>query len=157
MTALEAWLQEATRRLAKESAAQVRAEIADHYESSREASVAGGENPVVADRHALLSRGDPKAANRQYRRVLLTATEASILRMGSCEAALTHCRRRLKYSVIAVLIALFLVGRIMRADSVLFAAFVEMGGPDDRALACLFRNGTEDVVAVRRWCVAGGR
>ena len=40
MTALESWLQQATRHLSAESAAQVRTEIREHYESAREAALA---------------------------------------------------------------------------------------------------------------------
>lgn len=65
MTSLEQWLSDATRGLSPESAARVRAEIQQHYDSTREA---GGD--------ALAALGDPRAANRGYRRVLLTEQEA---------------------------------------------------------------------------------
>ena len=68
MTRLEQWLSDATRGLSAESAAQVRAEIEQHYDSAREA---GGD---AAD--AMRALGDPRAANRAYRKVLLTEQEA---------------------------------------------------------------------------------
>ncbi len=65
MTPIESWLAEATRGLSPESAARVRQEIQAHYDSSNEA----GEDGLEA-------LGDPRAANRSYRKVLLTETEA---------------------------------------------------------------------------------
>ncbi len=65
ITSLDQWLLDATRGLSPESAAQVRAEIEQHYDSAREA---GGD--------ALAELGDPRAANRAYRKVLLTEREA---------------------------------------------------------------------------------
>ena len=57
MTGLDIWLQQATRRLAKASAGQVRTEIREHYESAREVAMSGGANPVEADRLALAAPG----------------------------------------------------------------------------------------------------
>jgi hypothetical protein len=76
---LDRWLRQATRSLSNESAAQVRAEIQEHYESAREAAIIGGASPDEADRMALSVLGDAKIANTQYRRVLLTAFEAKML------------------------------------------------------------------------------
>jgi general stress protein YciG len=42
MTELDSWLKQATRHLSKESVAQVRTEIREHYESAREAAMSGG-------------------------------------------------------------------------------------------------------------------
>lgn len=84
--ALENWLGQATRQLAKKSADCVRAEIQEHFESSREEYIAGGATPDEADRLALNALGDARTANCQYRQVLLTASEARILRTGSTEA-----------------------------------------------------------------------
>ena len=69
MTPLEQWLSDATRDLSAESAAQVRAEIQEHYESACEAG-----------QDALAELGDPRAANRAYRKVLLTKREAWMAR-----------------------------------------------------------------------------
>jgi len=65
VTPLEQWLSDATRGLTAESGAQVRAEIQQHYDSACEA----GDD-------ALSALGDPRAANRAYRKVLLTEGEA---------------------------------------------------------------------------------
>ncbi|HWF07301.1 MAG TPA: hypothetical protein VG297_02500 [Bryobacteraceae bacterium] len=48
MTELDQWLETATRRLSAESAAQVRAEIGEHFEASREAAIAGGTSSAEA-------------------------------------------------------------------------------------------------------------
>jgi hypothetical protein len=69
---LERWLLIATAGLATESVEQVRTEITEHYLAALESE----QNPETA----LDSLGDPKAANRQYRRALLTAREAYLLR-----------------------------------------------------------------------------
>ena len=60
MTGLEIWLRQATRRLAKDSVAQVRTEITEHYESAREAAITSGATTEVADRLALNTLGDAK-------------------------------------------------------------------------------------------------
>jgi hypothetical protein len=86
MTALDTWLARATRQLSADSAAQVRAEIAQHYESSREDAIAAGATAGEADRQALAALGDAKAANCQYRRVLITRSEARLLRSSGREA-----------------------------------------------------------------------
>jgi hypothetical protein len=83
---LEGWLQQATRSLSKDSAAQVRSEIQEHYQSAREAAISGGASEDEASRVALAALGDAKTANKQYRRVLLTASEARLLREGNREA-----------------------------------------------------------------------
>jgi hypothetical protein len=67
MSPLEKWLSDATRGLSAESAVQVRAEIQEHYDSAREA----GDDAITA-------LGDPRAANRAYRKVLLTQQEAML-------------------------------------------------------------------------------
>ncbi len=67
MTPLEKWLSDATRGLSAESAAQVRTEIQQHYDSASDA----GDDAIAA-------LGDPRAANRAYRKVLLTEQEAML-------------------------------------------------------------------------------
>ena len=42
MTALDTWLKQTTRHLSRDSAAQVRAEIQEHYEAGRDAAISGG-------------------------------------------------------------------------------------------------------------------
>ena len=68
VTPLGQWLSDATRGLSAESAAQVRAEIQQHHDSACEA---GGDDADV-----MRALGDPRAANRAYRKVLLTEMEA---------------------------------------------------------------------------------
>ncbi|HWT66856.1 MAG TPA: hypothetical protein VN151_12140 [Terracidiphilus sp.] len=80
MTDLETWLKRATRSLSIDSAAQVRAEIEEHFAASREAAMRDGASGDEAGCQALAALGDAGAANRQYRRVLLTAREARYLR-----------------------------------------------------------------------------
>jgi len=80
MTGLEMWLKRATRWLSTDSAAQVCAEIQEHFAASREAAMSAGASEEEAERSALAALGDAGAANRQYRRVLLTAREARFLR-----------------------------------------------------------------------------
>lgn len=85
-TALETWLQQATRHLSKDSIAQVRSEIQEHYESTREASLSTGATTHEAERLAVTALGDAKIANCQYRNVLLTSADADMLREGDWEA-----------------------------------------------------------------------
>ena len=49
MTALETWLQTATRHLCQDSAVQVRTEIREHYESARESALGEGSSREEAD------------------------------------------------------------------------------------------------------------
>src|SRR5579863_1205898 len=80
---LEIWLKQATRHLSKDSTAQVRTEILEHYEAAREAATSAGSTSEAADRMAVTALGDPRIANRQYRRVLLTADEVRLLGEGN--------------------------------------------------------------------------
>ncbi len=128
MTGLESWLKEATRRLAAESAAQVRAEIREHYELARNASMNDAATADDAGGFALRALGDAKTANRQYRRVLVTSAEARMLRKGNLEARVVCSRRWLKRLVTAVPVAiagaaaaLFLNGHSAAGRDVLIA------------------------------------
>jgi hypothetical protein len=105
MTGLDDWLRQATRSLSRESAAQVRIEIQDHYESARDATAQAGASAEEADRRALAALGDAKTANCQYRHVLLTAAEARILRSGNWEAGLVCARPWLKWLMAGATIA----------------------------------------------------
>lgn len=105
MTALDTWLVRATRQLSADSAAQVRAEIEQHYESAREDAVRNGATVDEADRSAVSALGDPRAANSQYREALITRSEAKLLRSSACEARFftgTPVRKRLLILVPAV-------------------------------------------------------
>jgi hypothetical protein len=106
MTRLDGWLKHATKRLSQKSAAQVRTEIQEHYESAREAAMNAGVTAEVtaeeADRQAVAALGDASAANCQYRKVLLTAAEARLLRQGNWEARAICSRVWLKQTLVAV-------------------------------------------------------
>jgi hypothetical protein len=133
MAALDRWLKQATRHLSSDSVSQVRTEIQEHYESAREAAMSGDATADEADRLALAALGDAKAANCQYRKVLLTSAEARMLREGNWEAravcSRTWLRRLLLALPAASLLAssmLFLTGATVVAR-VLFAGGVGMG------------------------------
>jgi len=98
MTPLDRWLEAATRDLAPESAERVRAEIEQHRDPARE----DGDVDVAA-------LGDPKLANRAYRRVLLTTQEALMVPVYLQRRS----RRELVVQVSMALIAMiaFLPGR----------------------------------------------
>jgi hypothetical protein len=72
--------------LARDSAAAVRSEIEEHYESAREAGIADGMTDAGAELSALRALGDAKTANCRYREVLLTSREERMLRKGQWEA-----------------------------------------------------------------------
>ncbi len=74
------WIGRATRELSHESRVRVQQEIRDHYESARDNELASGTDPDVAGLFALNALGDPKAANRAYRKVHLTTADERELR-----------------------------------------------------------------------------
>jgi hypothetical protein len=118
-TELETWLKQATRHLSRDSAGQVRTEIQEHYESALEAAMSGGSTSDEANRLAVTALGNAKAANRQYRNVLLTSAEARLLREGNWEARAICSRPWLKWLLLAMPVAaliaaaaLFLAGAI---------------------------------------------
>jgi hypothetical protein len=128
MSALDGWLEVATRGLAADSIAQVRREIGEHYESAREAAIAGGRSAEEADRIAMKALGDAKTANCQYRQVLLTSGEARLLREGKWEARAICSRPWLKWLIIAVpvvlvesAVVLYFCGRVGLAQDLLLA------------------------------------
>jgi hypothetical protein len=108
MTRLDSWLKEATRCLSRDSVAQVRAEIQEHYEAAREAAINGGASADEADRAAVTALGDAKTANRQYRNVLLTSAEARMLREGTWEAQAICSRPWVKWLLLAMPVAALL-------------------------------------------------
>lgn len=137
MTGIDLWLQQASRRLSRESAAQVESEIRAHYESAREASLSSGASPEQADRSALAALGDPKAANCEYRKTLLTKAEARMFAQGSWETATVCANRRVRvvaFSIpglflIAAAVCFFfrafdIVGMLSRAGIDLAALFL---------------------------------
>jgi hypothetical protein len=96
MTALQNWLDRATRQLSPQSAARVRSEILDHFENAREAALASGADALAAEQAALAALGEAEAANAAYRQVMLTAAEERILRQGNCEFTAVGSRRWLR-------------------------------------------------------------
>jgi hypothetical protein len=111
--ALETWLKKATRHLSTASAAQVRTEIREHYQSAQEAAVSNGASADEADRLAVSALGDPKAANCQYRNVLLTSAEARMLRDADREARAVCSRPWLKRLLLAIPIAALFAAAIL--------------------------------------------
>ena len=107
MTRIDNWLIEATRGLSKDSAAQVRSEIGEHYESSLRRDV----TPDEADRIAVAALGYAKAANRQYRKVLLTSREATMLRQSNREAR-AYCSSALMRGLLIAVAVAVLCGSI---------------------------------------------
>ena len=108
--AFETWLGQATRHLSRDAAAQVRSEIQAHYEAARESAMERGARSEEAERLALAALGDAKAANRQYRKVLLTAGEARLLREGNWEAGAICSRTWLKWVLLAIPVGALLAG-----------------------------------------------
>jgi hypothetical protein len=102
MTGLDTWLKQATRHLSKDSIAQVRGEIQEHYESARAAAITTGATADEADSLALRDLGDARAANCQYRNVLLTSAEVRMLREGNWEARAVCSRAWLKWLLLAM-------------------------------------------------------
>jgi hypothetical protein len=86
MTTLNSWLNQAVRHLSRDSADLVRREIQDHYDAALEAALTSGIDPQQAERMAVQALGDPCVANRQYRKVLLTSSEAKVLRKANAES-----------------------------------------------------------------------
>jgi hypothetical protein len=64
---------------------------------AREAAVSNGASADEADRAALANLGDAVTVNCQYKRVMLTSAEASILRSASQEARAICSRKWLKW------------------------------------------------------------
>lgn len=99
MAELESWLEDATRGLSKESIAQVRTEIQEHCELAREST--------SSERLLTTALGDPRLANREYRKVLLTSTEARMLREGNWEARAVCSSAKLRWATLSVSLAAF--------------------------------------------------
>ncbi len=99
---LEMWLGQATRHLSRQSAAQVRSEIQEHFEAARANAMERGVSCDEADREALQTLGNAKLANRQYRKVMLTSGEARLMREGDWEARAICSRTWLKWLLLAM-------------------------------------------------------
>jgi hypothetical protein len=107
---LEIWLRQATRHLSRKAAAQVRNEIGEHYDAARQGAMERGCGGAESDRVALEALGDARAANRQYRKVMLTSGEARLLREGNWEAAAVCNRAWLKWLLLAMPASALLAG-----------------------------------------------
>lgn len=105
---LNIWLKRATRRLSAKSAARVRAEIEDHYQSARDAALAVGASETEADATAINALGDPATANCQYRNTMLTIEEARMLGSAAWEARAFCTRVWFKYSLLSLPAGAFL-------------------------------------------------
>ncbi|WP_109484726.1 hypothetical protein [Occallatibacter savannae] len=85
MATLDVWLKRAVRGLSQESAETVRREIEEHFEAARGEALGSSIDPQQAGAMAMQALGDPRVANRQYRKVLLTKSEAKVLRNSNAE------------------------------------------------------------------------
>ena len=127
--ALEAWLKRAAYGLSTASAAKVRTEIQEHYESAREAAIGSGATACEADHQAVIALGDPKTANCQYRSVLLTTAEARMLRSGNWEARAICSRRWLKLLLVTIpVVALFAAAILFLTGASAVARVLLVGG-----------------------------
>ena len=112
--ALDGWVSEATRWLSKDSAAQVRSEIGEHFEESRVAAVHAGANQAEAEYAALTALGDAGKVNREYRDALMTNGDARLLREGNMEAKFFCANRPVRLALLA------LPGLALMASGLLF-------------------------------------
>ena len=129
MTGLEIWLKQATRHLSRDSAAQVRTEIQEHYESARDDAISRGANVDDAERFAVAALGNAKAANCQYRSVLLTSAEARMLRDAKWEARAVCSRPWLKWLLLGMPLAtLFAATSFFLASAIAVARVLLVGG-----------------------------
>lgn len=115
MTNLDNWLNQAVRRLSKDSAEVVRREIYEHYDAAQEAALNSGIDPQNADAIALQALGDPCVANRQYRKVLLTSSEAAVLRQSNAESRMICSNKWVKWMLLSTPGTLLLLSAIFLA------------------------------------------
>jgi hypothetical protein len=98
----EQWVVQATRCLSADSRATVRREILEHFEEAYDEAVAHGSVQLDAEKAALHSLGDPRQANRLYRKSLLTSQEARLLARGNREARFVCASGAWKFGAIVV-------------------------------------------------------
>ena len=115
MATLDSWLNQAVRRLSKDSAEIVRCEIQEHYDAAREAALSRGMDPEDAARIALQALGNPRVANRQYWRVLLTSSEAAVLRQSNSESRMICSNKWMKWTMLSTPGTLLLLSAIFLA------------------------------------------
>jgi len=122
MNPLETWLATATRGLSNDSAAQVTTEIREHYDLAREEFLASGASMDHAEYAAIAALGEAKSANREYRRVLLTASEAALLDVLRADAVPRQlCPRRISIGK--------RIANILLLEALLGAAFITWKEP----------------------------
>jgi hypothetical protein len=126
MSSLDRWLQRAMRGLSAESSARVRSEITEHYESALAAAMDGGATRDEADLKVLSDLGDAGLANRRYRKVLLTTTEARMLReveeeYSSCRPWVAWLLRATSVGFFCASATAFVLGHDFRARALLVA------------------------------------
>ena len=109
MANLEMWLKQATKCLSADAAAKVRGEIETHFEEAREAALRNGAVDTDAAQAALVALGDARAANRAYRRVLLTKSEARMLRESAWETGWFCSRGWVRWLLAATAISMSVV------------------------------------------------
>ncbi|HUJ50304.1 MAG TPA: hypothetical protein VLW25_08890 [Bryobacteraceae bacterium] len=162
MTGLDRWLNQATRHLSKDSAAQVKSEIQEHYESAREAAQNSGATANEADQMALNALGDARRANRQYRKVLLTSAEARLLREGNWEARMicSHSlvRRLARWIPVMAVLAAMVLFRAGAVDvaRVLLAGAVGMGLLFIAPFLPVYTPSRSRMVRYAKWIVLAG-
>lgn len=125
---LEQWVKRATRQLSGDARAQVRSEIGEHYEAARESAVERGSRSEEAERLALAALGDAGAANREYRKVMLTSGEARLLREGNWEASAICSHRWLKWMLVLAPAGAAVAGIVMLLNGATGAARVLLVG-----------------------------
>lgn len=128
MTRLDGWLMQATRQLSRDSAARVRSEIQEHYEAAREAAMSNGASEDQADLSAVTALGDAKTANCQYRKVLLTKSEARLLSEGAWEARAICSRRWVKWALLAVPVSLLGIAAYLLRTGAIGDARIALAG-----------------------------
>ena len=115
MTTLDVWLNRAIRGLSKDSADIVRREIQEHFEAAREAALADGMDLQKAEFMAVEALGDPCVANRQYRKVLLTKSEARVLRKSNAESRMICSNGWIKWVLLSAPGTLLLLSTVALA------------------------------------------
>lgn len=158
-TALDQWLDQATRCLAKDSAARVRTEIREHYESARTAALCSGATAEEADRRALEALGDAETTNRQYRKALLTSAEEKALLQSAREARMFCVRGRARiYAValpaaaLAACVTLFITGHAGIARVALVAT-IAMGLLTLAPTLPIYTRSRSRIVRFLKWAV----
>jgi hypothetical protein len=101
---LERWMREASRGLSRESAGRVRVEIQEHYDAALESATDGGAATHEAERLAMTTLGDAAKVNCQYRKVMLTRSEARMMREAAWETRAMCSRAWMKWVLLAATI-----------------------------------------------------